>query len=143
MSGMSNKARQLLVTAALVSGAALGGGVIAQAATSGSSTTSTTATTAAQSSTVAGSSTTAAPDPATISHGPGETLLTGDVATKVSAAALAKVPGATVIRVETDSNGSPYEAHLTKSDGTRVTVYVDKSFNVTSTVDGFGGGPRP
>src|SRR4051794_27908345 len=41
-------------------------------------------------------------DPAQVSHGPGETLLTGDTADKVKQAALDEVSGATVIRVETD-----------------------------------------
>ena len=80
-------------------------------------------------------------DPATVDHGPGETLLTGDAATKAKAAALAAVPGATVIRVETDSGDAEYEAHLKKADGTEVTVLMDANFAVTSTVDGFGGGP--
>jgi hypothetical protein len=75
-------------------------------------------------------------------QGPGETLLTGDTATKVEAAALKAVPGATVIRVETDSSGSAYEAHLKKSDGSTATVLFDKDFNVTSTIDGFGAGPQ-
>jgi hypothetical protein len=62
-----------------------------------------------------------------------ETLLTGDTATKVTQAALTKVPGGTIVRVETDADGHAlYEAHMTKSDGTPVTVYVDKSFNVVS-----------
>jgi hypothetical protein len=62
---------------------------------------------------------------------PDETLLTGDAESKVQAAALAKVPGGTVVRVETDADGNAvYEAHMTKSDGTPVTVYVDKSYNV-------------
>ena len=62
-----------------------------------------------------------------------ETLLTGDAESQVRAAALAKVPGGTVIRVETDADGhAAYEAHMTKSDGTPVTVYVDKSYNVVS-----------
>jgi outer membrane biosynthesis protein TonB len=38
--------------------------------------------------------------------------------------------GATVLRVETDSDGV-YEAHLQTSAGQRVTVEVDKSFKVT------------
>jgi hypothetical protein len=59
----------------------------------------------------------------------------------VKAAALAAVPGATVIRVETDSAGSPYEAHMKNTDGTYVTVKVDSSFKVTETDDGFGAGP--
>jgi hypothetical protein len=78
-----------------------------------------------------------APDPSKGGHvganGQRETLLTGDTAAKVKAAALAKVPGATVERVETDADhGSPYEAHLRKADGTELEVLVDKSFAVTA-----------
>ncbi|WP_445148716.1 PepSY domain-containing protein [Baekduia sp. Peel2402] len=62
---------------------------------------------------------------------PNETALTGTTADQVKAAALAKVPGATVLRVETDAGGV-YEAHLKKSDGTEVEVHVDKDYNVTS-----------
>ena len=76
-----------------------------------------------------------------MSHGPGETLLTGTTADKVKAAALAADPGATIIRVETDSAGSPYEAHITKADGTQVTLKIDANFKVTSTEQGFGAGP--
>jgi hypothetical protein len=79
-------------------------------------------------------------DPAAVQHGPNETLLTGDTASKVTAAAKAAVPGGTVIRVETDGEGSPYEAHIRKADGTYVTVKIDRSFKVTSTIDGFGQG---
>jgi uncharacterized membrane protein YkoI len=86
------------------------------------------------------SSSTARPDPATLSHGPGETPLTDGTADKVKQAALDKVSGATVIRVETDSDGS-YEAHLRKTDGSEVTVKVNKQFEVTSVENGFGGGP--
>jgi hypothetical protein len=75
-------------------------------------------------------------------HGPDETLLTGTTATRVRAAALEAVPGGTILRVETDSEGSPYEAHVRKSDGTVVTVKVDEAFNVTATETGFGQGQR-
>ena len=62
-----------------------------------------------------------------------ETVLTGDTAAKVKAAAEAKVPGATVVRVETDADGhAKYEAHMTKADGTPVTVYVNEQFGVVS-----------
>jgi uncharacterized membrane protein YkoI len=71
------------------------------------------------------------------SQRPDEQLLTGDTATKVRAAALAKYPGATVLRVETDSDGV-YEAHLTTTDGRRVTVEVDKAFKVTGEESGPG-----
>jgi hypothetical protein len=116
-------------------GAGLGGAGIANAATNTSASTS--ASTAASTST--GSSTPA--DPATVSHGPNETLLTGTTAEKVKAAALAADPGATIIRVETDSAGSPYEAHITKADGTQATVKIDANFKVTATESGFGSGP--
>ncbi len=72
-----------------------------------------------------------------------ETLLTGDTLAKVTAAAQAKVSGGTIIRVETDADGNAaYEAHMTKSDGTPVTVYVDKDFNAVS-VDSGGPGGMP
>ena len=62
-----------------------------------------------------------------------ETLLTGDTESKVRAAALAEVSDGTIVRVETDADGhAAYEAHMTKSDRTPVTVYVDKQFNVVS-----------
>lgn len=63
---------------------------------------------------------------------PGETLLTGDNAAKAKAAALAKLPGSTVVRVETDADGGVYEAHVTKSDGSPATVVFDEDFNVTA-----------
>jgi hypothetical protein len=76
-----------------------------------------------------------------------ETLLTGDTATKVTQVALAQVPGGTIVRVETDADGNaPYEAHMTKADGTPVTVYVDKAFSVVSVQTGMPGpssGTRP
>jgi hypothetical protein len=61
-----------------------------------------------------------------------ETLLTGDTASKVEAAAKAKVSGATIVRVETDADGNAkYEAHIVQSDGTPATVYVNEQFQVT------------
>ena len=69
-----------------------------------------------------------------------ETLLTGDTAAKVTDAALAANPGATIQRVENDAEGATYEAHIVKADGTRATVFLDASFNVTSTETGGPGG---
>ena len=64
---------------------------------------------------------------------PDETLLTGDVAAKVEALAKAKVPNGTIVRLETDADGhAAYEAHMTRADGTPVTVYVNKEFAVVS-----------
>ena len=70
--------------------------------------------------------------------GNGETPLTGDTADKVTAAALAKYPGATVERVETDSDGV-YEAHIVTADGTHVIVAVGEDFTVTGTQEKTGG----
>jgi len=62
-----------------------------------------------------------------------ETLLTGDAASKVEAAAKAKVRGATIVRVETDADANAkYEAHIVQSDGTPATVYVNEQFDVVS-----------
>jgi uncharacterized membrane protein YkoI len=71
-------------------------------------------------------------------NGTKEELLAGDTAEKAKAAALQAVPGGTVLRVETDAEGAAYEAHMTKSDGTRVTVKMDSNFKVTSTEDDGG-----
>ena len=77
----------------------------------------------------------AAPDPQNPWGGQrsDETPLTGDTFAKVKAAALAEVPNATIVRVETDADGhAAYEAHIVKADGTPATVYVDKQFDVVS-----------
>jgi uncharacterized membrane protein YkoI len=76
--------------------------------------------------------------------GPGrrtdEEELTGDTATRVTQAAQAEVEGGTVERVETDADGNAaYEAHVVKSDGSRVTVYVDEQFNVVGVEEGPAG----
>jgi uncharacterized membrane protein YkoI len=127
---------RFLVVAAIVAGVALGSyGIAAAASGSGSSSTSTT-TTAAPST----AATPAQAPPGATTQDPwghqrsDETLLTGDTATKVQQAAVAKVgSGATVIRVETDAEGhAPYEVHMVNSDGTPTTVYVDKQFKVVS-----------
>jgi hypothetical protein len=62
-----------------------------------------------------------------------ETLLTGDALAKVKAIADDKVPGGTIVRIETDADGvAAYEAHMTRADGSPVTVYVDRSFAFVS-----------
>ena len=60
----------------------------------------------------------------------------------MTAAAKARVPGGTIIRVETDADGnSAYEAHMVRADGTPVTVYVSKQFDVVSIESGLPGRP--
>jgi ABC-type transport system substrate-binding protein len=134
---MPNPARKMLVALAVLGAAALGGSALAGAASKSSTTTQ--ATTPSQSSAPQGQppAGTAPGNGATGGHvgrnGQRETLLTGDVAAKVKAAALAKVSGGTVERVETDADhGSPYEAHVRRADGTELEVLVNKDFQVTA-----------
>jgi uncharacterized membrane protein YkoI len=61
-----------------------------------------------------------------------EEALTGATADSVKAAVLAKYPGATIDRMEKDSDGtSVYEAHITKADGTKAHVQLDANFVIT------------
>src|SRR4051794_1429041 len=120
-----------VVAAAMVLGVGMGSYGIASAASGTSS--SSTATTPAAS----------APAPPAGSGRPwgmqrsDETPLTGDALAKVTAVAQAKVPGGTVVRVETEADGhSKYEAHMTDATGNPVTVYADASFNVVGTESG-------
>src|SRR3954452_12099032 len=73
--------------------------------------------------------------------GHGETALTGGTKDKVEAAVKAKYSGATIIRTETNADGSaPYESHVKTSDGKQLEVHVRKGFEV---VDSREQGPRP
>jgi hypothetical protein len=130
--------------AALVAAGVVGGGVLAGTL----SATAATGTTATTPSATSGT-------PAPPSGGPGfgqgrmgpggaqpmrsdEKLVTGADAATLKAAALKAVPGGTVVRVETDSGDATYEAHMTKADGSVVTVKFGKNLTVTSVEDGMG-----
>ncbi len=75
-------------------------------------------------------------------HAP-ETALTGDTLAKVKAAAIAKV-GGTVDSATSENDSSnaaaAYEAHVTKADGTHVTVILDSSYSVLTVESGHAGG---
>jgi uncharacterized membrane protein YkoI len=112
--GMKNWIRRMLLGVAAFATLALGGAAVAQAVSNGNG---------------------------SAAQRKNETALTGDTATKVREAALAKTGGGTVERVETDADGhAAYEAHILKSDGSRVTVYVDKQFDVVGTETSPAGG---
>ena len=123
---MLSTARKTVAVVAALGALALGGSAIAGAAQNSSS----------SSSTASGAQGYGQPPRGGGQHsanGKTEVLLTGSTAAKVKAAALKKVPGGTVERVETDvDHGSPYEAHVTKSDGTQVEVLVNNDFQVTA-----------
>jgi hypothetical protein len=138
---LSQTARKGLMTAAALGALALGGSAIANAASSGSGSSTQRSSAAAQpgyGTPGSGQAPAQRPDPTRPgghvgSNGKTEEALSADVAAKVKAAAEAKVPGGTVLRVETDvDHGSPYEAHVRKGDGTEVEVLVDADFKVTA-----------
>ena len=135
---MQKKTTALLVStgiAGVLAGGVLAGTMSANAAddssSSGTSSTSSYAAPAAPGSAGSGDGTANGNTDPTKPMRSDETLLTGDTATKVTAAVKAKYPSATFQRVETDSDGV-YEAHILVS-GKPMTVEVDKSFTVTGT----------
>jgi uncharacterized membrane protein YkoI len=72
-----------------------------------------------------------------------ETSLTGDVLAKVKAAAVAKVGGtvdSATAENDSSSTSAVYEAHVTKADGTHVTVILDSAYAVLSVETGGPGG---
>jgi hypothetical protein len=86
---------------------------------------------AAGGATYAGAATKSTPPPRAA-----ETQLTGDTAAKVKAAAEAKVPGGTVLRVEQGGpDGAAYHAHVRKAGGTEVVVLVNAGFEATSVAE--------
>src|SRR3954447_14610520 len=134
---MFNRIGKFGATVAALAAVAVGASAVAGAATSSNSSGTGTAAAPAQGYGPQGYGAPAGPPPGGArggmpQHKP-ETPLTGDTAAKVKAAALAKVPGGTVERVETDSDhGSPYEGHGRQADGTELEVLVNKQFEVTA-----------
>ena len=145
----SRPAMRIAATGAVVLGLAAGSYGVASAATgSGSSPAAGSDSTAVLGTLAAGNAAGTAQQAAPRGWGTqrsDETLLAGDTAAKVQAAAVAKVgSGATVSRVETDADGhAAYEVHMVRQDGTLVTVYVDKSFDVVSVETGMRAPGQP
>jgi hypothetical protein len=142
------KSLRTLLVGGAIAGTALAGGALgasflgtASAQTSSGSSTTAPATAPAQGQSQAPPQPQQTPDWSKGGHqanGKTETILTGDDATKAVAAAQAAVPGATARRAETDAEGAAYEVHMTKSDGSIVTVKLDSNFTVTQTINGMG-----
>jgi hypothetical protein len=132
---MFRTARKTLVGAAALGALALGGSALAGAAATPKQSTSTqgSATQAQPPANGSGAPQGRPPGRHVGRNGKREQALSSATAAKVKAAAEAKVPGGTVERVETDvDHGSPYEAHVRKSDGTELEVLVNKAFAVTA-----------
>ena len=136
---MPSPSRKTLTAIATVSALAAGGAALANAATK---------TTPSSSSSSASGATSAQPRPAGDRHGhgrgggPRDEALTGTTAAKVKAAALDKVPGATVLRTEKGGHdGAAYHAHVRKANGSEVVVLVNSDFEATSVQTRPAGGP--
>jgi len=126
-----------LLATGVVAGAIIGGTVLSSAATTTPSAPSSSSSTAAP-----GTANAPAPNKQSTPVRGDEKAVSTDVAAKLKAAALKAVPGGTVYRVETDGDGDAYEAHMTKADGSMVTVKFDKKYAVTGVEEGMGaGGP--
>lgn len=116
---MFTTARKTVVTVAALGALALGGAAIAGAADS-----------------------TTAPSAGTKTR-PQRQALSSTVAAKVKAAALAKVPGATVLRTEAGGpSGSAYHAHIKTSAGAQKVVLVNASFEATAVAADQGRGGK-
>ncbi len=128
---MQKNVRRWGAGAGLVAAGAVAGGILASTLSASADT---------GTSTAAGSTSTEQPADPSRAQRPDETLLTGDTKTKVEAAVLAKYPGATIVRTETDSDGV-YESHVTTTDGQSLIVQVGSDSTVTGTqTDGGHGG---
>jgi hypothetical protein len=137
-----NRTRKAIFGAAAV-GASIMGGALGASLVNGTASAQTDSSSSTSSSAPADP---AATPPADGHGGPGggphtangitEQVLTGDDAAKATAAAQAAVPGGTIDRVETDADGAAFEAHMTKSDGSHVTVKLNSDFSVASIEDG-------
>jgi hypothetical protein len=127
----------------LLAAGAISGGVLAGTLSASASSTS-----AANTTTTSYSSTSAD----TRTPGPGgarpvrsdEKSVSSATAATLRAAALKAVPGGSVYRIETDAGDGVYEVHMTKADGSLVTVKFDKNLKVTKVESGMGAGdPAP
>ena len=137
------KIKSVLATGAAVGAAAIGGAALANAATS---------TTSSSSSGTSASSQSAAPSPRGLPafHGPApgtpahedaEKAVTGTAAAKAKAAAVKAVGGGKAGKVTTNYTDNGYEVTVTKSNGSKVEVHLDSSFNAMPGPPGAMRGP--
>ena len=135
-----NTFRKSAATAAIIAASLAGGALGASFVGSATAQTATTAPAATAQADPGANAPTGAPtgqrpqhDPSKGGHqanGVTETLLTGDSADQVTAAAKTAVPDGTIERVETDAEGAAYEAHVVKADGSHVTVTFNADYSV-------------
>ncbi len=129
--------RSTLVIAAATGAAVIGGAAIADAATS------TTGSSTSRAAPVGRAAPANMPAPGTAAHEDAEKAVTGTDATKAQAAAVKYVGGGTAGSVTTDFTGQGYEVTVTKSDGSKVDVHLDGSFNAMQRPGGPAGNAMP
>jgi hypothetical protein len=134
---MLSKVKKVGLGVAALSGAAVGGAAVAGAATSQSGTAASTPAVAAAHPPPGLRN---MPAPGTAAHEDAEKAVTGDAATQARRAAVKAAGGGTAGDVTTDYFGNGYEVTVTKSDGSKVEIHLDGSFNVMAR-PGAGGGP--
>jgi hypothetical protein len=148
-----------LKVAGLIAAGVLAGGIAASTIGANAATTPSSTSTSPSSSSSAPASGTASSGSASTTGRPGgapqnlhgsapvrsdEKAVSAADAATLKAAALKAVPGGTVYRIETDAGDGSFEAHMTKADGTEVTVKFDKNLAVTKVEAGMGtGDPAP
>ncbi len=131
---MFHSLKKVLAGVAALAVLALGGSAIAGAATSSTSTTTTQGASPPQ-----GAPAFNGPAPGTAAHEDAEKAVTGDAAAKAQAAAVKSVGSGTAGAVTTDITGKGFETTVTKSDGSKVEVHLDSSYNVMQGPGGQGG----
>ena len=134
---MLNTVKKLGLGVAALAGAAVGGAAVAGAATSHSGA-------AAAPATASGKPPPAlrnVPAPGTAAHEDHEQAVTGDAADKAKSAAIKAAGGGAADAVTTDYFGDGYEVTVTKSDGSKVEIHLDSSFDVMGPPGGIAGAP--
>lgn len=136
---MLGKVKKLGLGVAALSGAAVGGAAVAGAATSHSGTAEAPAAASGKPPPALRNM----PAPGTAAHEDHEQAVTGDAADTAKAAALKAVGEGTAGDVTTDYFGNGYEVTVTKSDGSKVEIHLDSSFDVMGPPGGASGAPPP
>jgi hypothetical protein len=136
---MLSKIKKVGLGVAALSGAAVGGAAVAGAANSNSGTTTVPPAASGKPPPALRNM----PAPGTAAHEDHEKPVTGEAADKAQAAAVKAAGGGTAGDVTTDYFGNGYEVTVTKSDGSKVEVHLDSSFDAMGPPGGQGGAPPP
>ncbi len=133
---MFHSMKKVLVVVAALAALALGGSAMAGAASSQPASTATQGGSPPQ-----GPPAFNGPMHGTAAHEDAEKPVTGDAAAKAQAAAVKSAGGGTAGAVTTDITGNGFETTVTKSNGSKVEVHLDSSYDVMQRPGANGGPP--